>query len=579
MKSVNRVVIPFLSKSIIMKTKCILLFGFCLAFSYNSQAQILKKLKKKAEQAVERTILRKTDEEVSKTTEKTIDGVTGKNDNKDSKSDNLEPANSALEKNTEAKRDFFKEDAVINLFENGNLNQTQYFDSNSIALRTNQNDSPKPTFIDSEGFLYTYQKGEYTKSSLIALQSQGMMVPTMLLEAYMLPQEPFMAQLQKQHDLGLTANPFNGFVEFAFIYKPDDFRYQDYKETTQTIRGRKHTKFELLNEPGYKGNYVLFDDKDRLVEVYSNKLEGEQSMDDFTQMSMVQPGESLLVYEYKPVEVELPQAREVKTRGQGLMEMTMGGIAKGGQKNGKNIDEDDYDTSNSKGSVKSMKKALKNHKTTVDDLPDSYEFNWELKTEMVMGKKGKDVMEMTFLINENANYQATKMVDANSKNNGEATMLFDSDLKTMVMFMDAQGSKFLQMYPIPEVAETNSASNNYNISELPSKTIIGYKCEGLQLEDDRYILKVYHTAEANIKLSNFLSFGNQNQKMDLPDIDPKVSEQFSNGLILQMDIIDKKKAKNNVNIIAKSLKKESVSIKKSDYKTMNFFSGRNMSKN
>ena len=130
-----------------------------------------------------------------------------------------------------------------------------------------------------------------------------------------------------------------------------------------------------------------------------------------------------------------------------------------------------------------------------------------------------------------------------------------------------------------QIIKLTNLSENYNISELPAKTIIGYKCEGLQLEDDRYILKVYHTTEANIKLSNFLSFGNQNQKMDLPDIDPKVSEQFSNGLILQMDIIDKKKAKNNVNIIAKSLKKEEVSIKKSDYKTMDFFSGRNMSKN
>ena len=101
----------------------------------------------------------------------------------------------------------------------------------------------------------------------------------------------------------------------------------------------------------------------------------------------------------------------------------------------------------------------------------------------------------------------------------------------------------------------------------------------LQFEDDRYIMKVYHTSEAEIKLSNFMNFGNQNKKMDIPNIDPKVVEQFSNGLILEMDVTDKKKAKNNVNIIAKSLKKEEVSIKKSEYKTLNLFSGKNMSRN
>lgn len=65
-----------------MKNKTIITMLFVLCFTMPSQAQFLKKLKQKAEQAAERTILRKTDETVSKTTEKTIDGAVGKKNKK-----------------------------------------------------------------------------------------------------------------------------------------------------------------------------------------------------------------------------------------------------------------------------------------------------------------------------------------------------------------------------------------------------------------------------------------------------------------------------------------------------------------
>jgi len=570
-----------------MKIRFILLTTMCIAFSYTAEAQFLKKLKKKAEQAAERTILRKTDEVVTKKTEKTIDDATTskKNENKnknsqDSKQDEssaLEPANTALNKNTKAKKDFYKEDVVIKLHENGNLNQTQFFDANQIAVRSTQDNMPKPNFIDSEGFIYGYKDGEYTKSSIVALQSQGMMVPTMILEAYKLPPEPFMAQLQKQTDQGLTANPFNGIVEFAFVYKPDDFRYEDFKEVKQTLRGQTYTKFEFLNEPGYEGSYVLFDDKDRLVEIYTNKAKTEEQTSFDMNFTSPEAMESLLVYNYQPVEVNLPKAREVRAQGQGLMEGVMGNIVKGGNEPKSDIDEDDYDTSDSKGMTKSIRKSLKNHKVTASDLPDKYTFDWELQTEMVTNTKKKEVMDMTFLIKEEAPYQATKISSRENKDMGNTTMLFDSNLNTMVMFMDAQGSNFLQMFPIPEPRKTTEDIDKYKITVLPSKNIIGYSCKGLQFEDDRYIMKIYHTTEADITLTNFLNFGGQS-KMDFPDIDPRITEQFSNGLIMEMDMEDKKKSNNNVNIIAKSLKNTATSIRPNQYQSMDMLSGVKMLK-
>lgn len=72
-----------------MNAKHIFLTIFCLAICQIGEAQILKKLSKKAEQAIERTVLKKTDEVVTETTEKTIDGVTnGENKNADTGNSN-----------------------------------------------------------------------------------------------------------------------------------------------------------------------------------------------------------------------------------------------------------------------------------------------------------------------------------------------------------------------------------------------------------------------------------------------------------------------------------------------------------
>ncbi|WP_228852012.1 hypothetical protein [Aegicerativicinus sediminis] len=558
-----------------MKTKYII--GICCSLFLwtNTEAQLLKKLKKRAEQAAERTILDKTDEAVTKTTENTIDGVTnGKNqDDSPNPIGNSVSNNSALTKNTAEKKAFYTEDVIIKMHENDNLNQIQYFDADEVAARIESNKLPQPGYNDSEGFLYTFESDGYKKSSLIAVQSQGMMVPTMMLEAYKLPPEPFMAQLQKQTDQGLTANPFNGIVEFAFIYRPDDFRYEDFKESKQSFKGKTYTRFDYLNEPGYEGSYVLFDENNRLVEIYTNK--SETSQNNALEMNMIGPaGKSLLEYSYEPVEVNLPEAEEVKVAGQGMMEMMMGSFKKNGDSK---IDNDDYDTSDSKGMTKSFKNSINNHKVTADMLPNSYEFDWKYETVMVMESRKKDVINLTFLLRKDADYQATIMSDSKNKTQGNITMVMDENLNTMVMFMDGQGNKIVQLFPIP-LANNAQNNPNFKITELPSKTILGYLCKGIQLENDKYIAKLYHAPDTPISLGNFLSFSGQ-KKLNLPDLDPQMVNQFSNGLVMEMQFEDKKKSKNNFSIIAKSLQKSPSKINKNEYQVMDFFAGTNTMKN
>jgi len=76
-----------------MKAKIILATMLCLAISNSAEAQFLKKLKKKAEQAAERAILNKTEEKVSQKTGNAIDSVTKGDKNRKESANTKEQTN------------------------------------------------------------------------------------------------------------------------------------------------------------------------------------------------------------------------------------------------------------------------------------------------------------------------------------------------------------------------------------------------------------------------------------------------------------------------------------------------------
>ena len=68
-----------------LNTKHIFLLIFCLGVVSTSEAQLLKKLKKTADKAIERTVLTKTDSLLTKKTEKAIDSNAKENSKKNKK--------------------------------------------------------------------------------------------------------------------------------------------------------------------------------------------------------------------------------------------------------------------------------------------------------------------------------------------------------------------------------------------------------------------------------------------------------------------------------------------------------------
>ncbi|TBN06705.1 hypothetical protein EYD45_02140 [Hyunsoonleella flava] len=310
-----------------LNTKHIFLLIFCFGVVSTSEAQLLKKLKKKAEKAIERTVLKKTDSLVAKKTEKTIDGVVGgeEGDAKDnnSKSGNIpigtEFSNPSLENNTEAKKAWYTSDLRVTSYDKDKQSDmVNYFDADAVAMQSNYKDQrtgqPVTSFIDSNGFFISYSssEGQYTKSQLLNMPGMNMMAPSMMGTAYKLPVQAIYEAMEEMESNGLAVYPFMH-VDFPFVLKPDHFRdgmvSSDYIESQEPCRNNMGcTKFNVT-EAGYKGSYILFDNEDRLVEINVN-VENDP---------FYGSGKGKIAYFYEECEVKVPKAVEKKMLGQDLL--------------------------------------------------------------------------------------------------------------------------------------------------------------------------------------------------------------------------------------------------------------------
>ena len=215
-----------------------------------------------------------------------------------------------------------------------------------------------------------------------------------------------------------------------------------------------------------------------------------------------------------------------------------------------------------------MTKNLQKSDLGTEDLPNIYEFDWEYKLKMEMINQKQDPLDLVVLLRKNTNYQGMKIENLHSGSLDEATIVFDLNINALVMFVESGGSKFLQIHPMQKPDNTGEIGE-LEIRELPNKTIMGYNSKGMEIENDKFIVQVYHTTDAPIEMSNLFNFSGP-MDMNMPDIDPRLLKQFSEGLVTEMHYSDKKKSKNNIVLTGQSLNQVKTSINKNEYQNMSF---------
>lgn len=550
-----------------MKLKLTLLAIILLGIGNQAEAQILKKLKNKAEKAAERVLVRKTEKKAEQMTEAAFDSVANnpKNKNSKSKSDKSSGSQSsdeikkgentaAMEINTAAKREFYKTDVIVTTSENGESGSAFYFDADNLAMKGTLAKNNEKMYTDSEGFQYAYNNSEHRweKTGIMRTDAMSFMMPAMSMSMLQLPQGPMLAATEKAKKQGMNLNTFM-IVEWAFIYEPKDFRNEDYTE--KKIDGGIQFNY---TDPDYSGSYVTFDSENRLSEALI-KVKTPEGINT-----------GIYNFNYTPVEVNLPSAVEVKMPFQDLfmkgLDMpnqdggTTGGISQ--ENSGESHEESSH------AMVKSMQKNMKNSTLSQEDLPETYQFDWKYNMKMARDDQKTGPVDLILLLKMNSNYQGVTIKNAPSESIQEATMVFDSDLEAMVMFINTDTSKFLQIHPIQKPKESKNAGD-FKITELSDKKIIGYNSHGIQVENDKSIVQVYHSDEAPIQMSNLFNFSGS-MKIDLPDLDPRLVAQFAKGLVMELKYTDKKRSKNNVHITTESIQQTPTLFNKNEYQNMSF---------
>lgn len=187
-----------------------------------------------------------------------------------------------------------------------------------------------------------------------------------------------------------------------------------------------------------------------------------------------------------------------------------------------------------KKSEKKNNNKTKASSSTISSIKSNYEFSYQYQL-TVKTKEGNMIMDYFIQPNQNS-YLGSKM------NAGGIEMFTIIENDQSHVFMDMNGMKMVQSTNFSGSEFTNEEfrTANYTITEIPGKTILGYKCKGLQLEDKDYVSKIYYTNDAPVSLTDI---SNSNQQI------PESAKKYftDKSLMMSMELTDKKgKGKKNI---------------------------------
>lgn len=200
---------------------------------------------------------------------------------------------------------------------------------------------------------------------------------------------------------------------------------------------------------------------------------------------------------------------------------------------------------------------------------DSYLFSY-LYNIHITSSSNKDMKgEMDFFITPNADYIGLRFGETQGM--GSMFMVSDQKKSANFNFINSDSQKMMMTSSFdPSDFDTDSmpqGSDDYKITNLPSKSFLGYSCKGIQMEDDEWKIKIYYTNQVDLSLSNIFSSGediafkgNSSLRKDLANL--------NDGLIMYMEGASKKNKKENFIMEAKKLEKIDYTFNTDGYQNM-----------
>jgi len=202
------------------------------------------------------------------------------------------------------------------------------------------------------------------------------------------------------------------------------------------------------------------------------------------------------------------------------------------------------------------------------NIPKSYDFEW--KYVMSIKVEDKEEMQMTYFLQPDTDYMGMEM---KMKEKGESVNMFmviDNQREFGIMLMDVENTKYASVVSTP----TNNydydlynedLGNNFSFKEIGSKTILGYNCNGFRMEDEDSIVTMYMTTDAPVSFNKIFK---ANDTSAPSGFDPKWLKHAENGVIMEMEFINKSFDNQTTKMYCKEFAQEPLTIKLSEYQMM-----------
>ena len=170
-------------------------------------------------------------------------------------------------------------------------------------------------------------------------------------------------------------------------------------------------------------------------------------------------------------------------------------------------------------------------KVDLSKLPASYRFDYRYA--MKMSTASGDI-DFDYFLNKTEPYMGVKM------NMGmDMSMVFDEGNK--VIFTYVNGMPIATEMDLSKAGEVDDKDmyNDYTFKELPNRTFLGHDCIGREMENKDYKFTVYIAPNMEAGFANMF----KSQHANIPPAMQKFSKEYENGLMMYMEMVDKKNNK------------------------------------
>lgn len=168
-----------------------------------------------------------------------------------------------------------------------------------------------------------------------------------------------------------------------------------------------------------------------------------------------------------------------------------------------------------------------------ENLPDHYTFDWRFK--MKINNAGmNEEMFFDYYMTSDGNYIGYEMAEAEGM-----FMVMDGNAQSTISFIEQEENKMALTYSLPDDVTSSGDSDHEMedmvITDLPSKTLLGYEAMGKQIETDESTVIMYYTDEIDMSFSGMFPSFNNNEKT--PEYNyPK---DMQNASVLYMEVTEK----------------------------------------